>query len=211
MSAFNVRVGLQIEEVDATLLVLDPASTTVFELTGEQAEAFRLAQAGVDAAPDHLTAAMAGLVELGLVTAPGWDRRMVLLAGGAVAAAAVVAVALPSAATAQSAPGGGGGGTDPTTTTTTEPANQPPQPHLAAFRSSGPAPFSTAFFASQSFDPDGTIVSYAWDFGDGQTDTGVVRNHTYTSPGTYTCTLTVTDDLGATGTASTVITVTAPP
>jgi len=85
------------------------------QLAGEQAEAFRLAQAGTDLVPDRLTTAMAGLVELGLVTAPGWNRRRVLLAGGVAAAAAVVAVALSSPAAAQSAPGcGGPGGGGPT-------------------------------------------------------------------------------------------------
>jgi len=108
--AFNVRAGLHVEEVEGALLVLDPTSSTVLELTGDQAAAFRLAQAGTDLVPDHLTTDMAGLVELGLVTAAGWNRRRVLLAGGAAAAAAMVAVALPSPVAAQSAPGGGGGG-----------------------------------------------------------------------------------------------------
>ncbi len=51
-----------------------------------------------------------------------------------------------------------------------------------------------SFDASTSFDPDGNIVSYAWDFGDGQTAAGLTTPHTYASPGAYTVTLTVVDN-----------------
>ncbi len=108
MPAFDVGAGLHVEEVDGALLILHPTSSRVFELTAEQVEAFRLAESGAEVVPGHLATPMAGLVELGLVTAPGWDRRRVLLAGGIAAAAAVAAIALPSPAAAQSAPGGGG-------------------------------------------------------------------------------------------------------
>ncbi len=64
---------------------------------------------------------------------------------------------------------------------------------------------------SGSSDPDGTIASYAWSFGDGTTGSGVSPSHTYTADGTFTVTLTVTDDKGATGTATRSVTVTAPP
>ncbi|MDH5664519.1 MAG: PKD domain-containing protein, partial [Candidatus Bathyarchaeota archaeon] len=58
------------------------------------------------------------------------------------------------------------------------------------------------FDASDSHDPDGTIVSYSWDFGDGNVATGVFVEHSYTNDGAYDVTLTVTDDDGATGTAT---------
>lgn len=51
-------------------------------------------------------------------------------------------------------------------------------------------------------DSDGTIASFAWDFGDGTTATGSSVSRTYTNAGTYTVVLTVTDDDGATGTKS---------
>jgi PKD repeat protein len=54
---------------------------------------------------------------------------------------------------------------------------------------------------SGSFDSDGTIVSYAWDFGDGAVAAGKTATHTYAAGGTYTITLTVTDNDGLTGSA----------
>jgi PKD repeat protein len=56
------------------------------------------------------------------------------------------------------------------------------------------------FDGSGSFDTDGTIVSYWWDFDDGTTGSGVAPSHMYTSEGTYTVNLVVTDDKGATDT-----------
>jgi PKD repeat protein len=60
---------------------------------------------------------------------------------------------------------------------------------------------------SGSYDLDGTIVSYAWDFGDGATATGMTASHSYAAAGTYTITLTVTDNDGLTGAASGPVTV----
>jgi PKD repeat protein len=58
-----------------------------------------------------------------------------------------------------------------------------------------------SFDASGSTD-DGAIVGYSWSYGDGNTDTGVTSEHTYSTAGTYTVTLTVTDDDGITGAAT---------
>jgi len=54
-----------------------------------------------------------------------------------------------------------------------------------------------SFNASESYDSDGSVVSYFWDFGDGANGTGVIVNHAYIDDGNYTVTLTVTDDDGA--------------
>jgi PKD repeat protein len=54
------------------------------------------------------------------------------------------------------------------------------------------------FTGNSSYDPDGHIVSYEWNFGDGTSASGVEVTHTYNSSGDYTVTLTVTDNEGAT-------------
>jgi len=59
-----------------------------------------------------------------------------------------------------------------------------------------------AFSGTDSTDADGTLVSYAWNFGDGQQATGATVSHTYTQAGTFTATLTVKENHGATSTAS---------
>jgi YD repeat-containing protein len=84
--------------------------------------------------------------------------------------------------------------------------NQPPI-------ASGGGPYSgivsqnVSFNGTGSFDPDGSIASYSWNFGDGGNGSGSSPTHAYSSAGTYTVTLTVTDSLGAQGSTTTSVSV----
>ena len=66
---------------------------------------------------------------------------------------------------------------------------------------------SFTFDGSGSSDPDGSIVSYDWDFGDGSTGTGITTVHVYADNGIYIVTLIVTDNIGATATDAAIISV----
>lgn len=63
------------------------------------------------------------------------------------------------------------------------------------------------FNGSGSYDSDGSIENYNWDFGDGSIGYGVSPSHTYSSYGTFNVTLTVTDDGGSTGSTETTVTI----
>jgi PKD repeat protein len=76
---------------------------------------------------------------------------------------------------------------------------------------SGAAPFTVNFVGSNSRDPDGIVASYLWDFGDGTTSILSNVSKTYQAAGNYTARLTVTDNAGATATATLLIAVAATP
>ena len=63
-------------------------------------------------------------------------------------------------------------------------------------------PLHVTFDAIGSSSPNGVIVSYEWDFGDGDDAAGVIVTHTYPEKGIYTVTLTVTDSTGESGVRS---------
>jgi peroxiredoxin len=74
--------------------------------------------------------------------------------------------------------------------------NRVPIPSFTRTPASGDAPLAVFFDASASIDPDGTIASYSWAFGDGASGDGVTTTHVYSDPGTFEAGLTVTDDRG---------------
>lgn len=76
---------------------------------------------------------------------------------------------------------------------------------------SGNAPLMVSFNASGSYDSDGSIVSYEWDFKDGHFGTGATTTHAFSTAGIYSVKLTVTDNEGARNSTSHSITVTAAP
>jgi PKD repeat protein len=86
-----------------------------------------------------------------------------------------------------------------------QPSNNAPTAS-ASFVCSG---LSCTFDGSGSRDSDGTIATYEWVFGDGTTASGVAAQHSYAQPGTYTVTLTVTDDRGGWNRDSRTVAVTA--
>ncbi len=94
------------------------------------------------------------------------------------------------------------GGTDTDTATVTIGSGGGNQPPVAEANGpySGPAGGRGIQFSSAgSMDPDGSIVSYSWNFGDGSPPSAQANpRHIYKAPGTYTATLTVTDDQGET-------------
>jgi PKD repeat protein len=87
--------------------------------------------------------------------------------------------------------------------------NQPPVAVASASPTSGTAPLTVNFTGANSSDPDGSIISYAWNFGDGASATTANPPHTYNTAGNYTATLTVTDNGGLTQSATVMIKVSA--
>ena len=83
--------------------------------------------------------------------------------------------------------------------------NQSPVAVMAAAPASGVAPLNVSFDGGSSSDADSSIVSYAWNFGDSATGSGVTTNHTYSMSGTYIARLTVTDNQGASSSSTATI------
>jgi PKD repeat protein len=85
--------------------------------------------------------------------------------------------------------------------------NNPPVADARANPTSGSHPLTVNFDGSYSYDPDGNIVSYYWNFGDNTWDRTARPTHSYRNPQSYTAVLTVTDDRGITAKDEIMITV----
>ena len=91
------------------------------------------------------------------------------------------------------------------------PCNLPPVASFTLTPSSGESPLEVTFDGSASTDPDGSIESYQWSFGDGGSASAETVTHTYenetTTTRTFTATLTVTDNGWKTGSTTRTVTV----
>ena len=76
--------------------------------------------------------------------------------------------------------------------------------------SAGDAPLAVFFDATESVDPDGSILDYVWNFGDGTSGSGPTATHTYETVGVFEATLTVVDEDGGEGSLVRAVTVTDP-
>lgn len=96
-----------------------------------------------------------------------------------------------------SACGGGGGNGN-----ASPPPNSLPSALISISSDTGFAPLTISFDGAQSSDSDGSVTSYTWHMGDGSSYAGSQVTHTYDSLGPFEATLTVTDDDGASSTAT---------
>lgn len=86
-----------------------------------------------------------------------------------------------------------------------------PQAVISSSAAVGDAPLTVSFSGEGSTATNSTISAYHWDFGDGSSATGMVSSHIFSTPGTFSTTLTVTSSDGLTDSTSTPVIVTIPP
>ena len=147
-----------------------------------------------------------GIVTLSDGRVQAWGHNLYGQLGDGTTTNRTSAIVVPGVTNAVKSAGGGSAfGVVLKGDTTTPPPNQDPVARITGSCTDLTCPLS----GSTSTD-DGSIAGYLWDFGDGETDTGVAPGHTYDEADTYTVTLTVTDNQGATGTTTRVVTVTDP-
>ena len=102
----------------------------------------------------------------------------------------------------------GASGSNSTSATITQGQQNVPPTASANGPYNGTAGVAVSFSSAGSNDPNGSIASYAWTFGDGGTSAAANPSHTYANAATYNVSLTVTDNQGATGSATTSATIT---
>ena len=93
--------------------------------------------------------------------------------------------------------GGGGGGHSGGERPPVPVTNAPPSARIDLHQDGGHGPLTVSVDGGFSQDPEGTALTYQWNFGDRSQANGVAASHTYTEPGSFTITLTVTDSGGA--------------
>ncbi len=86
-------------------------------------------------------------------------------------------------------------------------SNQAPTASFALSGSTGTVPFQVSIDGSGSSDTNNDALSYRWEFGDGTIGSGVTTGHTYSTAGTYSLKLIVTDSGGLSGNTSKQVTV----
>lgn len=92
-----------------------------------------------------------------------------------------------------------------------EDVNKAPSANIVAAPLEGDSPLNVSFDAGLSTDPEGDMLSYLWDFGDGSSSTSVAPSHTYNEEGSFTAILTVSDPEGLSDKDQTIIRVNEPP
>ncbi|MDJ0751141.1 MAG: PKD domain-containing protein [Woeseiaceae bacterium] len=102
------------------------------------------------------------------------------------------------------------GGTPPNTTLDPAPANGIPVAHPGGPYTGEAGVTLIQFDGSGSTDPDNDLLTYAWDFGDGSTGSGVMPSHTYGSAGSFQVSLVVNDGINDSPEATTTATITEP-
>jgi PKD repeat protein len=102
-------------------------------------------------------------------------------------------------------------GSTTSTVSIDDPTDRPPEPAFAFAPAAPVAGSPVRFDASNSTDPDGEVVAYAWTFGDGATGEGVAPTHVYADPGEYLVTLRVIDDAATSAETTRTVVVVPPP
>jgi len=103
------------------------------------------------------------------------------------------------------------GNTSNAVLTVTYTPNRPPViTSAAAIPDVSALPGDSIVFSVAASDPDGNILSYTWNFGDGASASGANVSHTYTAPGNYTATVNVSDGLGGSVNTTILVTINVP-